>query len=200
MSTLISFVGAPGVGKTTAATALKDRLEQEGKQVGYSQEYARDFIGLYGHPEHSAIQLHIMRQQKAWEESAFYGNDFAVTDTAVWYSYVFPDIYNRPGASEQEIHILNDLGRQVVNWIPSYHYTFYLPVRDDIEDDGLRDPTQSDRIDHHMRGFIELHKHRFAHIDFLPEGLTVPETVDFALSQLITDRLLETAETPLCAI
>jgi hypothetical protein len=51
-----------------------------------------------------------------------------------------------------------------------------------------------------MRGFIELHKHRFAHIDFLPEGLTVPETVDFALSQLITDRLLETAETPLCAI
>ena len=85
MSTLICFAGAPGVGKTTSALALKKHLEAHGKQVGYSGEYARDFIGLYGHPEHSAIQLHIMRQQKAWEESAFYGNDFAVTDTAVWY-------------------------------------------------------------------------------------------------------------------
>lgn len=184
MSRLICFAGAPGVGKTSAATALQKHLESEGHKVGYSPEYARDFIRHYGYPEHAAIQLHIMRQQKAWEESAFYGTDYAVTDTAVWYSFVFPSLFISPAASEQEFRILRDVGRQAISWIPSYHYTFYLPMRDDIEDDGIRDPKSSGLIDEAMRRFIEDHRDEFRRLHFVPEGLTVEQNVEFALSKL----------------
>lgn len=190
MSNLICFAGSPGAGKTTAALAVKEALERLGKRVGYSPEYARDFIRLHGFPEHSAIQLHIMRQQKAWEESSIYGNDFAVTDTAVWYSYVFPDIYNRPNATEQELQILEDLGRQVVNWIPSYHLTFFMPLREHIESDGIRDPTQSARIHDHMTAFVHEHRDRFQRLVFLPDGMTVEETVDAAIWHLDRTGLL----------
>lgn len=184
MSRLICFAGAPGVGKTSAALALQKRLEEAGHKVGYSPEYARDFIKHYGYPEHAAIQLHIMRQQKAWEESAFYGTDFAVTDTAVWYSFIFPSLFLSPVASEQEQRILRDVGRQAITWIPCYHHTFYLPMRDGIEDDGVRDPESSGIIDVAMREFIEQNRSEFRNLHFVPSGLSVKENAEFALRAL----------------
>lgn len=191
MSQLICFAGAPGVGKTTAALALQKKLEERDLKVGYSPEYARDFIKAYGYPEHAAIQLHIMRQQKAWEESAFYGNDFAITDTAVWYSFIFPSLFTSNAATDQERRILRDVGRQAVTWIPSYHVTFYLPMRDVIEDDGVRDPDSSGIIDEAMRKFISDNKNEFRSLYFVPEGLTVNETVDYALARLNQERKSE---------
>lgn len=170
MPTSIAFVGAPGVGKSTLTLLTKQRLERTGLRVGYAHEYARGFIDAHGFPEHSGAQYHIMKEQKKLEASAGHDADFLLTDTAVFFSFLYPYIFRRSEASSQELLVLDDILSECLAHVPSYDVTFYLPLREVIEDDGIRVPKDSPMIDNEMRHFVRKHQQHFPRLVFLDPG------------------------------
>lgn len=184
MRGLIAFAGAPGVGKTTTALAVRKHLRDQGRRCGYAHEVARDLIARYGYPEHAALQLHAAHQQRDLEKLARRIHGFAVTDTTTWFCYLFPSLFNAPKAGVQEVKVIEDLGAITASWHEDYTHTFYLPLRDEIEDDGIRDPHASPFIDREMRAYLDRHQETLANVTYVPEGLDVQETVEFVLHTL----------------
>lgn len=184
MQGLVCFAGAPGVGKTSTALAVQERLSGLGQHAGYAPEFARDLIARYGYPEHAAFQLHAAYQQRGAEEQALGGSGLAVTDTATWFCYLFPYLFNSPSAGEQERQVISDLYTISAYWHRNYAHTFYLPLRDDIEADGIRDPHASAFIDDEMRQYLDDHQETLPDVTYVPEGLDLAQTVEFALGAM----------------
>lgn len=183
MRGLIAFAGAPGVGKTTTAKAVQDRLLARGERVGYAPEFARDLIARYGYPRHAALQLHAAYQQREAEKKAMQGG-MAVTDTTTWFCHLFPSLFNAGTECEQERKVIEDLGTIAAYWHREYTMTIYLPLHDNIEDDGIRDPHASPFIDREMRAYLARHEDTLPNVEYLPEGMDLDQTVEHVLALL----------------
>ena len=178
MGGVICFAGAPGVGKTTQAKRLHELLG-----CGYASEFARDLIARYGYPKHAAFQLHAAFQQRAAEQRAVRATGLAVTDTATWMCYLYPSLFNGVSECEQEQQVIGDLEDLTRSWHRYYSATIYLPLHDQIEDDGVRDPHASPFIDTEMRSYLAQFEDSLP-VTYVPEGLTEDETHEFVLDSL----------------
>lgn len=178
MEGLICFAGAPGVGKTTQALRLQEVLD-----CGYAPEFAREIIARYGYPKHAAFQLHAAYQQRDLEIAEARRTGLAVTDTATWMCYLYPELFNAKGACEQEQKVIEDLAVISTYWHRFYTHTFYLPLHGRIEADGIRDPHASPYIDERMRRYLGFHGETLQ-VTYVPEGLDEHETHLFVLDTL----------------
>ena len=182
MRGLVAFAGAPGVGKTSTALAVQERIRAMDQRCGYAPEFARQLIERYGYPKHAALQLHAAYQQRELERSAVVGSGLAVTDTTTWFCHLFPSLFNAATECEQERQVIEDIGAIARYWHREYDLTVYLPLRDDIEDDGIRDPQASPFIDREMRAYLARHDDTLPNVVYVPEGLDLEQTVEYVLA------------------
>ena len=181
---LISFCGAAGSGKTSLAKACVEHVSSEiNPYVAYVEEYARTFIQQLEHPDHAAVQYHILKAQHKLEEEALHWAKYSFVDTSTIFSYIYPKTYSSTN-NKMKLFILNDLKKEVLESSKRYDHIFYLPLRDDVEDDGVRLPEDSPMLDIAIRAFIKEHEQLDAKTTYLPEGLSVADSVSFVLSRL----------------
>lgn len=83
MKTIISFIGAPNSGKTTAALYLASKIKQKGFKCDFIPEVARELIYRYKGFEHKPNQLLISGMQISRIVEALAVQDIIVTDTDI---------------------------------------------------------------------------------------------------------------------
>jgi len=161
---LIGFIGAPGSGKTTIASSMKEYIIKYNLSADICTEYAREHIFKHGHPLDFGTTYHIALTQKEREDSLLNGsNDFIFTDSPLWLSYIYALFIAQNSTASDSLEVLSRLYKQLVlDNAKRYTKVFYLCNNDKPEDDGCRDMDANERISEMIDGFVKVH------MDLLP--------------------------------
>jgi nicotinamide riboside kinase len=157
---LVGFMGAPGTGKTTLSSSMKEYVLLHNISSDVCTEYAREFCFKYGVPKNVYSQYRINQGQLEKEDILTRGNnEYIFSDSPVWMGYVFSLIHLKSNDTAEIKDIIGDIyDRYVIKQINRYYKVFHLKNPNPY-DDGCRDMEANKIIAEAMDGFVLSHQH-----------------------------------------
>jgi len=142
----IGICGIPASGKTTLARALAARCSKLKKfqRIELVQEYAREYIKVYGNIT-SVLEQFLILEKQIEKEEVLCNNrlDILITDSPIFLGFLYS--IELPKTSPKEIMFFNDIFRKMVELnypTPRYDIIFHLcPTIKPVED-GIRSQIQ----------------------------------------------------------
>jgi nicotinamide riboside kinase len=146
----VGICGIPASGKTTLARDLASKCSKlkEFKRIELVQEYARDYIKVYGPVTSVLEQFLILEKQIEKEEVACNKElDLMITDSPCFLGFIYTS--ELPKFSLKEIMFYNDIFRKMVELNypkPRYDIVFHLSPTLKPVQDGVRSKLQFDEV------------------------------------------------------
>lgn len=176
---LITFMGAPGCGKSTLATDVHTELKKLGKNSIFITEVATDFIAEFGIPNEPIDQLVIFYKQLSDERMFIGSKDYIVCDSSGMLNYFyFRRLFKMP-LRDKDIAIINHMQKEILKSLNQWSHIFYLPVMLDNTNDGIRfqDKEEIKQLDRMIKSWLELEN--IPHIDL--SNIKLKDRTDYIL-------------------
>ncbi len=160
----ITFVGAPGSGKSCLSTQVFASLKVAGHKVDHVHEFVRCDINAHGEMKSIWEQYRIRQYQKELEDAVPSIIDYVICDSGTLSPFFYSALYATPSEPREHL-VLQDMYRYFISdlFLKRYDLVFYVPLIKTSADlqDGTRYQTQEeiDTLDEHMRLiFTKVHK------------------------------------------
>ena len=182
-STVINFFGGPGVGKSTAATALFTLLKMHNNNCELVTEFAKDLVWEEGFKIlENQLYVFAEQQHRLWRVADKV--DFTIVDSPLLLSSIYGEHYNRYCANESFYnYILAEFNRY-------NNINFFIERSCSYKECGRNESRQEALVvDEKIKDY--LHKHNIEYISINSDIVGINTTVDIILKLAEVDKKYE---------